>query len=89
MKEPQVSLCSTPALVLSYLLASNWNTVPDGPDNNKELYETQVRRSNKLGMIVPSVVLPQETNIVISPEVKSFDQVKIINVEPLVWDYRL
>ena len=71
------------------LLPTMWNTVPDGPDSNRDLYEEYVRSTSFLGMIVPSVVLPQETNIVLSPEAQSFNKVKIINIEPLVWDYRL
>jgi RES domain-containing protein len=75
--------------IAPFLLSSSWNTVPDGPASNKDLFESEVRLSGKLGMIVPSEVLPQESNYVISPEAKLFAAVKIRNVEPLVWDYRL
>ena len=75
--------------ILPTMLSSSWNTVPEGPTSNKDLFESEVRLSGRLGMIVPSVVLPQESNYVISPEAKLFAEVRIVNVEPLVWDYRL
>lgn len=70
-------------------LSNAWNNVPQGPDSNRELFEKEVIQGKKLGMAVPSVVMPHESNYVISPHSKLFEQVKVAHIEPLQWDYRL
>lgn len=70
-------------------LSKYWNDKPNGHPSNMDLFEKGVIQTGRLGMAVPSVILPQEANYVLYPNASTFSQVKVIDVQPLDWDYRL
>ncbi len=42
-----------------------------------------------VGLIVPSVVVPQERNVILNPDHKDFKKVKLLSNEKIVFDKRL
>lgn len=70
-------------------LPQSWREKPNGPKSNMDLFESEVIQNDSLGMAVPSVILPEEYNYVLNPMASSFNQVAVVDVVPLDWDYRL
>lgn len=64
----------------------------DNDINNSRLHsiaDLYFENQEALALCVPSFVLPQESNILINPEHKSFSEIKIIEVERIDIDKRL
>jgi len=75
--------------VLHTQLATDWHTMR-GQQETQLIGHRWVERRKKVVMRVPSVVIPQEWNVVINTEHKEFkDQVKLIDLEPFAFDRRL
>lgn len=69
-------------------LPDNWNSFPRTLET--KLIIDSVVNENKYAVIsVPSVVVKGEFNIIINPNHKSFNRVKIIDCEPFPFDKRL
>src|SRR5450830_424537 len=48
-----------------------------------------LRRKDTLAMKVPSVIVPEEANIVINPAHQDYSQVQLLVVRPFTFDFRL
>ena len=46
-------------------------------------------KPDKIGLLVPSVIVPEEYNVVLNPMHKSFNRVKVIEAKKMQWDDRL
>ncbi|GAB3021166.1 RES family NAD+ phosphorylase [Niabella terrae] len=70
------------------MIPANWRDKP--PPMATRVFGTELLQSKKgLAYILPSVVIPQEFNIIIDPTHHAIENVLIINDEPLAFDLRL
>jgi RES domain-containing protein len=53
------------------------------------VFEQYCLLKNRLAIRVPSVIVPEEYNLVLNPGHAKFKQVKILSTKKLVWDDRL
>ncbi len=65
-----------------------WNRYPYQPAS-QSIGDEWVRRSSSLAMLVPSVILPAERNILINPRHTQFNQIRVGEHEPHAFDRRL
>jgi RES domain-containing protein len=74
---------------LSDELPKNWNA-PVVTEETQEFGKQQLDQLNHIGFIVPSVVTPQEKNIILNPRAERFNEhVKLISTEEFRIDDRL
>jgi RES domain-containing protein len=73
-------------------------TAPHLPDDWHKMtysYEcqrfvTEIFKNNCLGVVIPSVIIPQENNVILNPEYSHFkDEVSIVTTSPVSLDERL
>ena len=69
-------------------LPENWKRVPP-PDELKRIGEKCLVRENRLAIKVPSVIIPDEYNIVINPGHPDFERVLLKKIEDYQLDQRL
>ena len=68
-------------------LPEDWNQFPPKP-STRHLGDTFISEGKKLLLKVPSALVPDEHNFLINPAHKDFLQVKILAVEPFLFDSR-
>lgn len=69
-------------------LPEGWDFLP-ATEASRDLGSTWLRERHSPGLLVPSVVLPQERNVLLNPLHPDFDRVEIGRPEPLDLDPRL
>jgi RES domain-containing protein len=69
-------------------LPKNWNAYPS-PQKLKEIGNSFIAEQKFLGMEVPSAIAPLSKNILINPNHKNFNLIKIIETLPFEFDKRL
>lgn len=69
-------------------LPSNWRSFP-GIEELKDLGTEWARKGKAAILAVPSVIIPNESNYLISPARDASRRVKILSVEPFSLDVRL
>jgi RES domain-containing protein len=68
-------------------LPANWRAVP-APPGTAALGDRFVREGRKAILIVPSAVVPAETNWLINPRHGDFEKIRVRAVEPFEYDSR-
>jgi RES domain-containing protein len=69
-------------------LAGNWADLPYGP-NARRLGDRWVAEGRSLALLVPSVVVPAERNVLVNPRHRAFGRVRVGPAEPFTFDRRL
>ncbi|MFA9461005.1 RES family NAD+ phosphorylase [Thiohalorhabdus methylotrophus] len=69
-------------------LPKHWRQEP-APENTQSLGERWLRRGETLALQVPSVIVPQETNLIINPNHQDFGQVVVGPAEEVGFDSRI
>lgn len=69
-------------------LPSGWNTLPTSPAA-QAFGGAWLLSKTSLAMRVPSVILPEESNIVINPQHPAYPQVTLSVLRPFAFDMRL
>lgn len=69
-------------------LPNGWRSSP-AHDACKDLGSTWARTQRSLALIVPSIIVPQETNILICVDHPLYKRVKVSSTEEFVFDERL
>lgn len=69
-------------------LPADWADLPYGPDARR-FGDRWVIEGRSLGLLVPSVVVPAERNVLINPRHRAFGRVRVGLVEPFAFDRRL
>lgn len=71
-------------------LPDGWNRIPESSMSAKDLFQDLCVTPDRLAMMVPSVVVPQEANLVLNPACSFFkDFVQVVNQVQLSLDKRL
>ena len=69
-------------------LPGDWADLPYGP-NARRFGDRWAGAGRSLGLLVPSVVVPDERNLLINPRHRAFGRVRVGPVEPFAFDRRL
>jgi RES domain-containing protein len=69
-------------------LPRGWNTLPPGA-TSKRYGDTWVAANTSLGLLVPSVIPPEENNLILNPAHARFKEVRIVSRQPIELDTRL
>jgi RES domain-containing protein len=69
-------------------LPGDWASLPYGP-NARAFGDRWVSESRSLGLLVPSVVVPAERNVLINPGHRAFGRIRVGPAEPFAFDRRL
>jgi RES domain-containing protein len=69
-------------------LPSDWAELPYGP-NARSFGDRWITEGRSLGLLVPSVVVPAERNLLINPRHRAFARVRLGRVESFAFDRRL
>jgi RES domain-containing protein len=69
-------------------LPDNWRD-PDPPAALREIGENWLRRAETACLIVPSAIVPEESNYLLNPRHRDFDKLTIGFSEPFNFDRRL
>jgi RES domain-containing protein len=69
-------------------LPADWSGLPYSPGAQR-LGDRWVQEGRCVALLVPSVVLPAERNLLLNPEHPDFRRVKILESEAFVFDRRL
>jgi RES domain-containing protein len=69
-------------------LPRGWNKLPPGPAS-KRLGDAWVAASSSLGLLVPSVIVAAEKNLVLNPAHERFKEVRIVTKQRVKLDTRL
>ena len=69
-------------------LPNGWNTMPAG-SSSQSVGDEWLTKGASLSMQVPSVIVPEESNLLINPEAEGFDSVEIIEQRTFQLDLRL
>jgi RES domain-containing protein len=69
-------------------LPADWADLPYGP-NARAFGDRWVAEGRSLGLLVPSVVVPAERNVLINPRHRAFGRIRVGPVEPFAFDRRL
>jgi RES domain-containing protein len=69
-------------------LPEGWNSVPHG-QANAAIGGNWLRASQQLGLVLPSVVVPQGRNLLLNPLHPAMAQVLLVQQEPFQLDQRL
>jgi RES domain-containing protein len=70
------------------ILPANWRQEA-GKAALQALGDGWVRAGAELGLLVPSVIVPRETNLLLNPAHADAAKVKIVSTEPFAFDPRL
>ncbi|WP_103071367.1 RES family NAD+ phosphorylase [Aquimarina sediminis] len=66
----------------------NWNKIPV-PIEVQNYAMHWIIEEKYLGLMVPSIIIPMEQNLLVNPLHPEFHQVKLLNIEPFSFDTRL
>lgn len=69
-------------------LPDNWQTIP-APPTLQTIGTDWVRTNQKVGLRLPSSVIPQAWNILLNPAHPEFSAIKWTNEGPFHWDLRM
>lgn len=69
-------------------LPGDWADLPYGP-NARRFGDRWVLEGRSLGLLVPSLVVPAERNVLINPQHRAFGRVRVGPMEPFAFDRRL
>ncbi len=69
-------------------LPADWYSNP-APDHLKQIGDRFVASGKNLALRVPSVIMPEESNLLLNPRHSDFEKVKILTNRPLNIDERL
>lgn len=69
-------------------IPADWADLPYGP-NARRFGDRWVAERRSLGLLVPSVVVPAERNVLVNPQHRAIGRVRIGPVEVLAFDQRL
>ena len=69
-------------------LPADWNGLPYSA-GAREVGDLWVGSRASAALLVPSVVLPAERNLLINPAHRAFRQVRVLPAEPFAFDRRL
>lgn len=90
-----VMAITVPSAIYNDLLVFSAVDMPDGWSSlsdqrvAQQFGHEQLFAPNKLGMLVPSVVVPEELNLVLNPKHPAMNKITIVEVRPLNLDKRL
>ncbi len=68
---------------------SEWRTHPTPPPEGQALGDAWVRRNETLGLVVPSVTIPSEENLLLNPAHRRMADVRVVSATPFQFDPRL
>jgi len=63
--------------------------VPDDMRQTAEIGSKWYRSGKTLGLLVPSVIIPEERNLLLNPTHPDFPRVKVLDAQPFRFDSRL
>ncbi|MFO1361544.1 MAG: RES family NAD+ phosphorylase [Burkholderiales bacterium] len=69
-------------------IPGDWADLPYGP-NARRFGDRWAAERRSLGLLVPSVVVPAERNVLINPQHRAIGRVRVGPVEPFAFDERL
>jgi RES domain-containing protein len=69
-------------------IPKNWRTYPAGY-STKMLGDLWIQKAESLCLTVPSVIIPEEYNVLINPQHADFKNVKIVDSKSFEYDSRL
>jgi RES domain-containing protein len=69
-------------------LPSDWKTNPP-PESTAQIGDTWIQNNSSLALVVPSVVVPIEENVLINPFHKDFSKISIIEINDYYYDDRM
>ncbi len=69
-------------------LPSGWRD-PESPDILRTIGDRWLDDRRQVALVVPSVVLPEETNCILNPLHPDFGQIRVIDMAPFSFDPRL
>ena len=69
-------------------LPRGWDRLPPGPES-KRLGDGWIAANSSLGLLVPSVVVSEERNLVLNPLHPRFQEVRVLSKQRVVLDRRL
>jgi RES domain-containing protein len=69
-------------------LPRGWNRFPPGP-SSKRFGDAWVASKSSLGILVPSVIVSEERNLVLNPAHVRFQEVRVVSKEQVTLDKRL
>jgi RES domain-containing protein len=78
----------TPAKIEAADLPTDWQQSPP-PDYLRGFGDSFVRDGKNVALKVPSVIIPEEYNVLLNPRHKDFQKVKILTQQKLMLDRRL
>jgi RES domain-containing protein len=82
---PDDSMLDTPAI---RDLPAGWDTMPTSAAAQK-FGGTWLAEGRNLGLIVPSAIVPEETNVVLNPQHPDYAEVRLAIVRPFSFDDRM
>ena len=68
---------------------SEWRTHPTPPLEGQALGDAWVKRGETLILLVPSVIIPHEENLLLNPAHPRMADVRVASVTPFQFDPRL
>jgi len=68
-------------------LPDNWNTLPHSPES-RIIGDRFVSEGKFIGLLLPSAVVQGDQNLLLNPGHSDFPRVKIVEIEPFVFDPR-
>ena len=83
-----IKLPTNPIMLPMDSLPANWQTYP-APAETIALGTQWIQKQKSLSLSVPSVIMPEERNILINPFNDAFEDVNIENVKDYTFDRRL
>jgi RES domain-containing protein len=70
------------------VLPDGWNRLPPGP-TSKRFGDRWLAAGSGLGLLVPSVIAPEEKNLLLNPAHERFGEVRVLTKERMQLDSRL
>lgn len=77
-----------PVIIKAEGLGGDWKSYP-APIFLKETGDSWIQSCSSLLMKVPSVIIPEEFNVLVNPDHSAFETVRIKNINPFWFDKRL
>ncbi|WP_247215208.1 RES family NAD+ phosphorylase [Synechococcus sp. C9] len=74
--------------ITATMLPDNWRSFP-APSSLARLGDNWVRSNATVALIVPSVIIPQEKNILLNPNHPDFSQIQVHEAQPFSFDSRM
>ncbi|WAS06676.1 RES family NAD+ phosphorylase [Gloeomargaritales cyanobacterium VI4D9] len=74
--------------ITATMLPDNWRNFP-APSSLAHLGDNWVRSNKTVALIVPSVIIPQENNILLNPNHPHFSQIQFHEAQPFAFDPRM